>query len=83
MNKEILLVAEAVSNEKDVSKEVIFEAIELALATATKKRYDEDADIRVVIDRDTGGYETFRRWKVVSNDDVPFFHNIEPKLSNF
>ncbi|MEH6577397.1 MAG: transcription termination factor NusA [Amphritea sp.] len=71
MNKEILLVAEAVSNEKDVSKEVIFEAIELALATATKKRYDEDADIRVVIDRETGGYETFRRWKVVSNDDVP------------
>ena len=49
MNKEILLVAEAVSNEKDVSKEVIFEAIELALATATKKRYDEEADIRVAL----------------------------------
>lgn len=71
MNKEILLVAEAVSNEKDVSKEVIFEAIELALATATKKRYDEEADIRVVIDRTTGNYQTFRRWTVVSNDDVP------------
>jgi len=71
MNKEILLVAEAVSNEKDVAKDVIFEAIELALATATKKRYDEDAEIRVVIDRATGGYETFRSWKVVSNDDVP------------
>lgn len=71
MNKEILLVAEAVSNEKDVSKEVIFEAIELALATATKKRYDEEADIRVVIDRATGNYQTFRRWTVVSNDDVP------------
>ncbi|MBR9868438.1 transcription termination factor NusA [uncultured Amphritea sp.] len=71
MNKEILLVAEAVSNEKDVSKEVIFEAIELALATATKKRYDEEADIRVVIDRATGNYQTFRRWAVVSNDDVP------------
>jgi len=71
MNKEILLVAEAVSNEKDVPKEVIFEAIELALATATKKRYDEEADIRVEIDRATGDYETFRRWLVVSNDDVP------------
>jgi N utilization substance protein A len=71
MNKEILLVAEAVSNEKDVPKAVIFEAIEVALATATKKRYDEEADIRVVIDRATGGYETWRRWLVVSNDEVP------------
>ncbi len=71
MNKEILLVAEAVSNEKDVPKEVIFEAIEVALATATKKRYDEEADIRVVIDRTSGDYETFRRWLVVSNDEVP------------
>lgn len=71
MNKEILLVAEAVSNEKDVSKAVIFEAIEVALATATKKRYDEEADIRVVIDRATGDYETFRRWLVVSNEEVP------------
>jgi len=71
MNKEILLVAEAVSNEKDVPKAVIFEAIEVALATATKKRYDEEADIRVVIDRTTGDYETFRRWLVVSNEEVP------------
>jgi len=71
MNKEILLVAEAVSNEKDVPKEVIFEAIELALATATKKRYEEDADVRVEIDRATGDYETFRRWLVVSNEEVP------------
>ena len=70
MNKEILLVAEAVSNEKDVSKDVIFEAIELALATATKKRYEEDADIRVVIDRKTGDYDTFRRWTVVSDDHL-------------
>lgn len=71
MNKEILLVAEAVSNEKDVPKGVIFEAIEVALATATKKRYDEEADIRVVIDRTSGDYETFRRWLVVDNDAVP------------
>lgn len=70
MNKEILLVAEAVSNEKGVSKEIIFEAIEQALATATKKRYDEDADIQVNIDRETGDYETFRRWEVMSDDVV-------------
>jgi N utilization substance protein A len=70
MSKEILLVVEAVSNEKGGPKGIIFEAIEQALATATKKRYDEDADIRVVIDRVTGDYETFRRWKVVSNDEV-------------
>lgn len=72
MNKEILLVVEAVSNEKGVEKDVIFEAIELALATATKKRYeDEEADIRVAIDRKTGEYDTFRRWLVVDNDAVP------------
>ncbi len=72
MNKDILLVAEAVSNEKGVSREVIFEAIEAALATATKKRYaDEgDADIRVVIDRRSGDYTTFRRWTVVADDVV-------------
>ena len=68
MSKEILLVAEAVSNEKDVSKEVIFEAIELALATATKRRFeDEESDIYVVIDRNTGDYDTFRRWTVVGD----------------
>ncbi|WP_020407734.1 transcription termination factor NusA [Hahella ganghwensis] len=72
MSKEILLVVEAVSNEKGVDKEVIFEAIELALATATKKRYeDEEADIRVDIDRKTGEYRAFRRWLVVDNDAVP------------
>ncbi|MGY8871299.1 MAG: transcription termination factor NusA [Pseudomonadales bacterium] len=89
MNKEILLVAEAVSNEKDVPKDVIFEAIELALATATKKRFDEEADVIVIIDRTTGGYDTFRSWKVVSNDDVPLLgteltmeeaEEIDPKL---
>jgi len=72
MSKEILLVVEAVSNEKGVEKEVIFEAIELALATAAKKRYEEEeADIRVSIDRRTGEYETFRRWLVVDNEAVP------------
>jgi N utilization substance protein A len=70
MNKEILLVAEAVSNEKGVPRGIIFEAIEQALATATKKRYDEEADILVTIDRVTGDYDTFRRWNVVADDQV-------------
>ena len=72
MNKEILMVVEAVSNEKDVEKDVIFEAIEMALATAAKKRYDdEEADLRVSVDRKTGEYETYRRWTIVDNDAVP------------
>lgn len=70
MKKEILLVADAVSNEKGVDQEIIFQAIELALATATKKRYDEEADIRVTIDRATGDYETVRRWEVVDDDTL-------------
>jgi N utilization substance protein A len=68
MSKEILLVAEAVSNEKGVDPEVIFGALELALATATKKRYDEDSEIQVAIDRKTGAYETTRSWEVVADD---------------
>lgn len=70
MTKEILMVAEAVSNEKGVSEDIIFEAIELALATATKKRYDEEADIQVTIDRESGDYETVRRWLVVPDDEM-------------
>src|SRR5690606_41626855 len=72
MSKEILLVAEAVSNEKGVSKEIIFEAIESALAAAAKKRYeDEEATIRVDIDRKTGDYRTYRSRLGVSTDAVP------------
>lgn len=70
MNKEILLVVDAVSNEKGVDKSIIFEAIEIALATATKKRYDNDVDIRVSVNHDTGDYETFRRWEAVEDDAV-------------
>lgn len=69
MNKEILLVAEAVSNEKGVAKEVIFQAIEAALAMATKKRFGTDIEVRVAIDRDTGDYETFRIWHVVGSEE--------------
>ena len=68
MNKEILMVADAVSNEKGVDKDVIFEAIEAALASATRKRHGEDIDVRVSIDRESGEYETFRRWMVFADD---------------
>ena len=72
-NKEILLVVDVVSNEKDIEKEVIFNAIEDALRTATMKRHDNQIDVRVAIDRKTGDYETFRRWQVVEpNDDYDY-----------
>ena len=70
MQKEILLVAEAVSGEKGLPQEAIFEAIEQALATATKKRYSENSNIEVIIDPKTGDYETFRLWDVVSEEDI-------------
>lgn len=69
MNKEILLVVDAVSNEKDVGKELIFEAIEIALATATKKKHRRDIEARVSVDRESGDYETFRRWQVIADDE--------------
>ncbi|MGD8324482.1 MAG: transcription termination factor NusA [Gammaproteobacteria bacterium] len=68
MSKEILMVVDAVSNEKGVEKEIIFEAIEAALASATRRRHGEDIDVRVAIDRNTGEYETFRRWLVFEDD---------------
>src|SRR5690554_4813158 len=73
MSKEILLVAEAVSNEKGVSKEIIFEAIELALAAAAKKRFEEECGeptVEVRIDRKTGEYKNLSRWNVVSDDEM-------------
>jgi transcription termination/antitermination protein NusA len=68
-NKEILLVVDVVANEREIEKTVIFEAIEAALETATIKRYDSKIDVRVSIDRSTGDYKTFRRWKVVEPSD--------------
>jgi N utilization substance protein A len=68
VNKEILLVVDAVSNEKGVEKEVIFEALEAALASATRKKHGEEWDVRVAINRKTGDYDTFRRWKVFADD---------------
>lgn len=70
MNKEILLVVDAVSNEKGVAKEIIFEAMEIALATATKKKHGGDVDVRVEIDRETGDYETFRRWEAIDDSET-------------
>jgi len=68
MSKEILLVVDAVSNEKGVAKTVIFEALEAALASATAKRHNDEIEARVSIDRETGEYETFRRWEVLEDD---------------
>ncbi|HHB13137.1 MAG TPA: transcription termination/antitermination protein NusA [Chromatiales bacterium] len=72
MNKEILLVADVVSNEKGVDREVIFEAIEAAIASATRKKHGGDIDVRVEIDRKTGEYRAFRRWLVVDDEDPEF-----------
>ncbi|MCW2475276.1 MULTISPECIES: transcription termination factor NusA [unclassified Symbiopectobacterium] len=71
MNKEILAVVEAVSNEKAVPREKIFEALETALATATKKKYEQEIDVRVCIDRKTGDFDTFRRWVAVHEVTQP------------
>ena len=70
MNKEILLVVDAVSNEKALPREKIFEALEIALATATKKKHVGDIEVRVDIDRETGNFDTFRRWLVVEDDAI-------------
>ena len=70
MNKEILMVVDAVSNEKGVDKEIIFEALEAALASATRKKHGEEWDVRVSINRKTGDYDTFRRWKVFADDST-------------
>ena len=68
MSREILLLVDALAHEKNVDKEVIFTALELALASATKKKHHDDADVRVEIDRESGDYKTFRRWQYVEYD---------------
>ncbi len=70
MSKEILMVVDAVSNEKGVEKEIIFEAIEAALASATRRKHGEDIEVRVAIDRETGDYDTFRRWLVFEDEST-------------
>ena len=81
MQNEILLVADAVSGEKGLPKGSIFEAIEMALATATKKRYEENSNIEVKIDSVTGDYETFRLWTIVSDEELED-EGIEVNLSD-
>ena len=68
MNREMLMLVEAISREKNVERDVVFGAVEAALAQATKKLYQGEVDIRVAVDRDNGNYESFRRWHVVPDE---------------
>src|SRR5258705_9823560 len=68
MNRDLLDFVDAISREKSVDLEVVFGAVEAALASATKKLHGGEVDIRVAVDRETGDYETFRRWHVVPNE---------------
>ena len=70
MSREMLMLVDALAREKNVDREVVFEALEQALASATKKRFKEDSDVRVSIDRSTGDYESFRRWQVVPDGEL-------------
>ena len=70
MSREVLLLVDALAREKNVEKNVVFTALELALGSATKKRFREDAGVRVSIDHETGNYQSFRRWQVVPDDTV-------------
>lgn len=76
MSREILLLVDALSREKNVDKEVVFGALESALASATKKRFDSESDVRVSIDRNSGEYESFRRWEVMDDEtfETPDLH---------
>ena len=68
MNRELLMLVDALSREKNVDREVVFAAVESALSSATKKLYEGEVDIRVAVDRESGNYETFRRWHVVPDE---------------
>jgi len=70
MSRELLLLVDALAREKNVDKDIVFTALEMALAQATKKRINDEADVRVEIDRETGEYESFRRWLVLPDDQV-------------
>ena len=82
MGNEVLIIVDAVSREKGVDKEIIFQALEAALATATRKRHKGDIDARVAIHRDTGAYDSFRRWEVIPDEtEVVEFPDRQYKLS--
>src|SRR5436190_16347885 len=69
-NRELVMLVDVLAREKNVPRDIVFGALEMALASATKKKYTEDIDVRVQIDKNTGNYETFRRWRVLP-DVVP------------
>jgi len=69
MSRELLMLVDALAREKNVEKDIVFGALELALASATKKRFKDDVDVRVEIDRETGEYKSFRRWQIVTDND--------------
>jgi transcription termination/antitermination protein NusA len=69
MSRELLMLVDALAREKNVEKDIVFGALELALASATKKRFKDDVDVRVEIDRETGEYKSFRRWQIVADND--------------
>jgi N utilization substance protein A len=70
MRRELLMLVDALAREKNVAKDIVFGALELALASATKKRFKEDAEVRVAVDRETGDYDSFRRWQVLPEDQI-------------
>ena len=76
MSREVLMLVDALAREKNVDKEIVFGALESALASATKKRFSEEADVRVSIDRDSGDYQSFRRWQVMDDEtfETPDLH---------
>ena len=78
MSKEVLILVDAIAREKNVEREIVFESLESALASATKKRFPHDSDIVVRIDRSNGEYDAFRRWKVVEDDE---FTNDESEIT--
>jgi len=69
MSRELLMLVDALAREKNVEKDIVFAALELALASATKKRFKDDVDVRVEVDRETGEYKSFRRWQIVVDDE--------------
>ncbi len=76
MSREILLLVDALAREKNVNRDTVFAALEMAISSATKKRFTDDIDVRVAIDRNTGAHEAFRRWHVVA-DDTPEYNTAQ------
>src|SRR6202521_6316398 len=69
-NRELVMLVDVLAREKNVPRDIVFGALEMALASATKKKYSDDIDVRVSIDKNNGAYDSFRRWKVVADDNI-------------